>query len=51
MRPGSSVSTGARRDLQRSASGSRPGRIGDIAAEHGYYDQLHLVRDFVQFTG
>ncbi len=30
---------------------AEPGRLGVIAAEHGYSDQSHLVRDFVAFTG
>jgi AraC-like DNA-binding protein len=37
----------ARRAVQVAA----PGRLGRIAAEHGYSDQSHLVRDFVAFTG
>lgn len=49
----------ARRSLQsRTAAGSRPGfRSGSrpdiawIAAECGYHDQSHLVRDFKSFTG
>ncbi|HEY6422011.1 MAG TPA: helix-turn-helix domain-containing protein [Pseudonocardiaceae bacterium] len=40
----------ARRALQRVAM-TGPVRIGDVAACHGYYDQSHLVRDFVDFTG
>jgi AraC-like DNA-binding protein len=37
----------ARRAVQIAESGS----LGRIAAEHGYSDQSHLVRDFVAFTG
>ena len=37
----------ARRAVQTAA----PGGLGRIAAEHGYSDQSHLVRDFVAFTG
>jgi AraC-like DNA-binding protein len=37
----------ARRVVQTAA----PGTLGRIAAEHGYSDQSHLVRDFVAFTG
>lgn len=37
----------ARRTLQRPPHA----KIGDVAARHGYYDQSHLVRDFVDFTG
>jgi AraC-like DNA-binding protein len=37
----------ARRAVQSAA----PGSLGRIAAEHGYSDQSHLVRDFVAFTG
>ncbi len=37
----------ARRAIQT----SDPGRLGVIAAEHGYSDQSHLVRDFVAFAG
>jgi len=29
----------------------KPVRIGEIAARHGYCDQSHLVRDFVDFAG
>jgi len=38
---------GARRAVQA----AEPGTLGVIAAEHGYSDQSHLVRDFVAFTG
>jgi transcriptional regulator GlxA family with amidase domain len=37
----------ARRAIQAAA----PGTMGRIAAEHGYADQSHLVRDFVAFSG
>lgn len=37
----------ARRAVQTAA----PGSLGRIAAEHGYADQSHFVRDFVAFTG
>jgi transcriptional regulator GlxA family with amidase domain len=37
----------ARRVVQTAPAG----RLGRIAAEHGYSDQSHLVRDFVAFTG
>jgi AraC-like DNA-binding protein len=37
----------ARRALQRQTTNT----IGDVAARHGYYDQSHLVRDFVDFAG
>jgi AraC-like DNA-binding protein len=30
---------------------ARPAPFGDVAREHGYADQSHLVRDFVAFTG
>jgi AraC-like DNA-binding protein len=40
----------ARRALPGDATGA-PVRIGEIAARHGYYDQSHLVRDFVDFAG
>ncbi|PZS20775.1 MAG: AraC family transcriptional regulator [Pseudonocardiales bacterium] len=40
----------ARRDLQRDPS-SGPVLIAEVAARHGYYDQSHLVRDFVDFAG
>ena len=40
----------ARRALPGAAAGT-PVRIGEIAARHGYYDQSHLVRDFVEFAG
>ena len=36
---------------RRAAQVAAPGRLGSIAAEHGYSDQSHLVRDFVAFTG
>jgi AraC-like DNA-binding protein len=38
----------ARRAL---AGTGAPVRIGEIAARYGYYDQSHLVRDFVDFAG
>jgi len=37
----------ARRAIQAAA----PGTMGRVAAEHGYADQSHLVRDFVAFSG
>jgi len=37
----------ARRALQR----ARATKLGDLAASYGYYDQSHLVRDFVDFAG
>jgi AraC-like DNA-binding protein len=40
----------ARRALPGAAAGA-PVRIGEVAARHGYYDQSHLVRDFVEFAG
>jgi AraC-like DNA-binding protein len=40
----------ARRALARDLAGA-PVRIGEIAARYGYYDQSHLVRDFVDFAG
>jgi AraC-like DNA-binding protein len=36
---------------RRAAQGSERGQLGVIAAEHGYSDQSHLVRDFIAFTG
>jgi AraC-like DNA-binding protein len=36
---------------RRAVQTAEPGRLGVIAAEHGYSDQSHLVRDFVAFTG
>jgi AraC-like DNA-binding protein len=36
---------------RRAAQVAAPGSLGRIAAEHGYSDQSHLVRDFVAFTG
>jgi len=36
---------------RRAAQVAAPGALGRIAAEHGYSDQSHLVRDFVAFTG
>jgi AraC-like DNA-binding protein len=39
----------ARRALRGGAAA--PVRIGEVAARHGYYDQSHLVRDFVDFVG
>jgi AraC-like DNA-binding protein len=43
----------ARRALPGDATGARCGsaRIGAVAARYGYYDQSHLVRDFVDFAG
>jgi AraC-like DNA-binding protein len=40
----------ARRALPAGATGA-PVLIGEIAARYGYYDQSHLVRDFVDFAG
>ena len=40
----------ARRALCGIASGPAV-RIGEVAARHGYFDQSHLVRDFVDFAG
>ncbi|MEP7020597.1 MAG: helix-turn-helix domain-containing protein [Pseudonocardiales bacterium] len=40
---------------RRALSGPTPSgvavRVGEVAARHGYYDQSHLVRDFVDFAG
>ncbi|MBA3906856.1 MAG: AraC family transcriptional regulator [Pseudonocardiales bacterium] len=36
---------------RRAVQASERGQLGVIAAEHGYSDQSHLVRDFVAFTG
>jgi AraC-like DNA-binding protein len=36
---------------RRAVQASERGRLGVIAADHGYSDQSHLVRDFVSFTG
>ncbi|QRK11256.1 AraC family transcriptional regulator [Archangium violaceum] len=36
--------------LEQVKSGGRPA-WGELALEHGYYDQAHLIRDFRQFTG
>ncbi len=36
---------------RRAVQTAEPGRLGVIAAGHGYSDQSHLVRDFVAFTG
>ena len=33
------------------AATAAPGTMGRVAAEHGYADQSHLVRDFVAFSG
>lgn len=40
----------ARRVLQRNVAGGRP-NIAGVAAECGYFDQAHLIRDWQQFTG
>lgn len=40
----------ARRVLQRNVGGGRP-NIAGVAAECGYFDQAHLIRDWQQFTG
>jgi AraC-like DNA-binding protein len=40
----------ARRTLAGDATRA-PLRIGEVAARQGYYDQSHLVRDFVDFAG
>jgi AraC-like DNA-binding protein len=36
---------------RRAVQAAEPGRLSVIAAESGYSDQSHLVRDFVSFTG
>lgn len=36
---------------RRAVQVAPPGSLGRIAAEHGYADQSHLVRDFVAFSG
>jgi AraC-like DNA-binding protein len=36
---------------RRAVQAAERGQLGVIAAEHGYSDQSHLVRDFVAFTG
>ncbi|PZS34500.1 MAG: AraC family transcriptional regulator [Pseudonocardiales bacterium] len=41
----------ARRALSGPTSSGVPARIGEVAARHGYYDQSHLVRDFIDFAG
>lgn len=40
----------ARRIVQRNAGAGRP-NIAGAAAECGYFDQAHLIRDWQQFTG
>ncbi len=40
----------ARRVLQRNVGGGRP-NIAGVAAQCGYFDQAHLIRDWQQFTG
>ena len=40
----------ARHVLQRNVGGGRP-NIAGVAAECGYFDQAHLIRDWQQFTG
>lgn len=40
----------ARRVLQRNVGDGRP-NIAGVAAECGYFDQAHLIRDWQQFTG
>jgi AraC-like DNA-binding protein len=40
----------ARRVVQRNAGAGRP-NIAGAAAECGYFDQAHLIRDWQQFTG
>lgn len=40
----------ARRVLQRNVGGGRP-NIAGVAAQCGYFDQGHLIRDWQQFTG
>lgn len=37
--------------LVAALDGSRPTRWARAAAEHGYYDQSHLIRDFRTFAG
>src|SRR5262249_21659689 len=40
----------ARRVLERNARAGRP-NVAGVAAECGYFDQAHLIRDWQQFTG
>ena len=40
----------ARHVLQRNVGGGRP-NIAGVAAQCGYFDQGHLIRDWQQFTG
>jgi len=40
----------ARRVLQRNVGAGRP-NIAGVAAECGYFDHAHLIRDWQQFTG
>jgi len=41
----------ARRVLHRKVGAGRRPNIAGVAAECGYFDQAHLIRDWQQFTG
>lgn len=41
----------ARQHITRAVVAGRSLGLADVAHQHGYYDQSHLVRDFRQFTG